>query len=143
MPHCLFFLCPTLAIPWTAAHQAPLSMGFSRQDYWSGWPFPFLGNLPDPGIEPGSPALQAGSLPTELPGKEQYCIGAWNVRSMNQGKLEVIKQEMARVNVDILGISKLKRTGMGEFHSDDHYIYYCRQESLRRNGEAIMVNKRV
>ena len=69
MPHCLFFLCPTLAIPWTAAHQAPLSMGFSRQDYWSGWPFPFLGNLPDPGIEPGSPALQAGSLPTELPGK--------------------------------------------------------------------------
>ena len=74
---------------------------------------------------------------------EQYCIGAWNVRSMNQGKLEVVKQEMARVNIDILGISKLKWTGMGEFNSDDHYIYYCGQESLRRNGVAIMVNKRV
>ena len=75
--------------------------------------------------------------------KEQYCIGSWNVRSMNQGTLEVVKQEMARTNVDILGISKLKRTRMGEFHSDDHYIYYCRQESLRRNGVAIMVSKRV
>ena len=62
---------------------------------------------------------------------------------MNQGKLEVVKQEMARVNVDILGISELKWTGMGEFNSDDHYIYYCGQESLRRNGVAIMVNKRV
>ena len=62
---------------------------------------------------------------------------------MNQGKLEVVKQEMARVNVDILGISKLKWTGMGEFNSDDHYIYYCGQESLRRNGVAITVNKRV
>ena len=75
--------------------------------------------------------------------KDQYCIGTWNVRSMNQGKLEVVKQEMARVNVDILGISKLKWTGMGEFKSDDHYIYYCGQESLRRNEVAIMVNKRV
>ena len=74
--------------------------------------------------------------------KEQYCIGTWNVRSMNQGKLEVVKQEMARVNVDILGISELRWTGMGEFNSDDHYIYYCGQESLRRNGVAIMVNKR-
>ena len=62
---------------------------------------------------------------------------------MNQGKLEVVKQEMARVTVDILAISKLKWTGMGEFNSDDHYIYYCGQESLRRNGVAIMVNKRV
>ena len=62
---------------------------------------------------------------------------------MNQGKLEVVKQEMARVNVDILGISKLKWTGMGEFNSDDHYVYYCGQESLRGNGVAIMVNKRV
>ena len=62
---------------------------------------------------------------------------------MNQGKLEVVKQEMARVNVDILGISELKWTGMGEFNSDDHHIYYCGQESLRRNGVAIMVNKRV
>ena len=62
---------------------------------------------------------------------------------MNQGKLEVVKQEMARVNVNILGISELKRTGMSEFNSYDHYIYYCGQESLRRNGVAIMVNKRV
>ena len=62
---------------------------------------------------------------------------------MNQGKLKLIKQEMARVNVNILGISELKWTGLGEFNSDDHYIYYCRQESLRRNGVAIMVNKRV
>ena len=75
--------------------------------------------------------------------KEQYYIGTWNVRSMNQGKLEVIKQEMARVNVDILGFSGLKWTRMGEFNSDDHYIYYCGQEFLRRNGVAIMVNKRV
>ena len=75
--------------------------------------------------------------------KEQYCIGTWNVRSVNQGKLEVVKQEMARMNVDILGISKRKWTGMGEFNSDDHYIYYCGQESIRRNGVAIMVNKRV
>ena len=75
--------------------------------------------------------------------KEQYCIGTWNVRSMNQGKLGVVEQEMARVNIDILGISELKWTGMGEFNSDDHYIYCCRQESLRRNGVAIIVNKRV
>ena len=75
--------------------------------------------------------------------KEHYCIGTWNVRSMNQGKLEVVKQEMARVNIDILGISKLNWTAMGEFNSDDHYIDYCGQESLRRNGAAIMVNKRV
>ena len=85
-----------------AAYQAPLSMEFSRQEYWSGLP------LPSP-----------------------------------QGKLEVVKQEMANMNVDILGISKLKWTGMGKFNSDDHYIYYCGQESLRRNGVAIMVNKRV
>ena len=74
--------------------------------------------------------------------KEQYCIGTWNVRSMNQGKLEVVKQEMARVKVYILGLSELKWTGMGEFNSDGHYIYYCGQ-CLRRNGVAIMVNKRV
>ena len=73
--------------------------------------------------------------------KEQYYIGTWNVRSMNQGKLEVVKQETARVNVDILGLSKLKWTGMGEFNSDDHYIYYCGKESLRRNGVAIMGKK--
>ena len=75
--------------------------------------------------------------------KEQYCIGTCNVRSMNPGKLKVVKQEIARVNINILGISELKWTGMGEFNSDDHYIYYCGQESLRRNGVAIMVNKRV
>ena len=74
--------------------------------------------------------------------KEQYCIGIWNVKYMNQGKLEMVKQEMARVNINILGIGKLKWTGMGEFNSDDHYIYYCGQESLRRNGVAIIVNKR-
>ena len=69
--------------------------------------------------------------------KEQYCLGTLNVRSMNQGKLEVVKQEMTRVNINILGISELKWTGMGAFNSDDHYIYYCGQESLRRNGVAL------
>ena len=80
--------------------------------------------------------------------KEQYCIGTWNVRSMNQGKLEVVKQEIARVNIYILGIgelilgiSPLQWTGMGEFNSDDHYLYNSGQESLRRNGVAIIVNK--
>ena len=75
--------------------------------------------------------------------KEQYCIGTWNVRSMNQGKLEVVKQETARVNIYSLAISELKWTGMGEFNSDDHYIYYCGQESLKGNGVAIIVNRRV
>ena len=64
--------------------------------------------------------------------KEQYCIGTWKFRSMNQGKLELVKQERARVNIDILGISYLKWTAMGEFNPDDHYVYYCGQESLRR-----------
>ena len=81
--------------------------------------------------------------------KEQYCIGTWNVRSINQGKL-VVKEEMARVNtegkkrvkIDILGISELKSTGMGEYNSDDHYIYYCGQESLRRNRVALIVKKK-
>ena len=70
-------------------------------------------------------------------------IGTWNVRCINQGKLEVVKLEMARVYIDILGISELSWTGMGEFNSDDYYIYYCGQESLRRIGVAIIVNKRV
>ena len=74
--------------------------------------------------------------------KEQYCLGTWSVRSMNQGKLEVVKEEMSRVNVNILGISKLKWTGVGEFNSEDYYIYYCGQEFLRRNVIAIIVNKR-
>ena len=73
--------------------------------------------------------------------KEQYCIGTWNVRSTNQVRLKEVKQEMARVNIDILGISEVKWTGMGEFNSDDHYIYSCGQESLRRNGVALVVNK--
>ena len=75
--------------------------------------------------------------------KEQYYIRTWNVRSINQGKLEVVKEEMARLNINILGISKLKWTELGEFNSDDHYIYYCGKESLGRNGVAIIVNKRV
>ena len=75
--------------------------------------------------------------------KEQYRVGTWNVRSMSQGKLDVVKQEMPSVNINILGVSKLKWTGMGEFNSDDHYIYCCGQESLRRNGVAIVVNQRV
>ena len=75
--------------------------------------------------------------------KEHYCIGTWHIRSMNQGKLEVVKQEMAGVNISVLGISELKWTDMGAFTSDDHYIYYCGQESLRRNEVANIVNKRV
>ena len=75
--------------------------------------------------------------------KEQYYIRTWNVRSMNQGKLKEVKQEMVRLNVDILGISNLKWTGIGEFNSDDHYIYSCGKESLRRNGIIIIVNKRI
>ena len=78
-----------------------------------------------------------------VPSKSQYCIGTWNVRSMNQGKLEVGKQEIARMTINILGISELKWTGMDEFNSDNYYINYCGQESLRRNGVAIMINKRV
>ena len=96
-----------LATPWTAAYQAPRSMGFSRQEYWSGVP------LPSP------------------------------IRSMNQDKLEVVKQEMARVNIDILGISELKWIKMVKFNSEDHYIYYWGQEFLRRNGVALIVNKNV
>ena len=74
---------------------------------------------------------------------EQYCIGTWNARFRNQGKVEVVKQGIARVNIDILGISELKWTGMGEFSSDDHDISYCGQEFLGRNEVAVMVNKRI
>ena len=73
--------------------------------------------------------------------KEQYCIGTWNVSSMNQGKLDVIKQETVRININILGISELKWTGVGEFNSDDLCIYYCGQESHRRNGVTLTINK--
>ena len=75
--------------------------------------------------------------------KEKYCIGTWNVRSINQGKLEVVKQEMERVNINILGISKLKWTRMGEFNSEHHNVYDCGQQTLRRNGVINIVNKRV
>ena len=75
--------------------------------------------------------------------KEQYCIGSWNARSTNQGKLDVLKQETARVDNDILGISELKWMGMGEFNSVNHYIYYCGQESLRRNRVALIVTQRI
>ena len=75
--------------------------------------------------------------------KEQYCLGTWNFKSTNQGKLDMVKREMARVNTDILGISELKWTEIGEFNSDYHYIYYCGKESLRRNATALIVNKRV
>ena len=74
--------------------------------------------------------------------KEQHCIGTWNVRSINQDKLDMVKQEMARVNISILGISELKWMGMGEFNSDDHYIYYYRPESLGRNGVALFSQKK-
>ena len=187
-------------------------MGFSRQKYWSGLPFPPTGDLPNPGMEPASPespalpgdskplshqgthpwAIQKGKniwhqnmIPPTCPGqtvssrlrgksrgqlliasermkwlsqsrndlqlwdvsggesklqccKEHYYIGTWNVRSTIQGKWKVVKREMARVNINILGISELKWTGTGESNSDDHHIYYCGQESLRRNGVAIM-----
>ena len=75
--------------------------------------------------------------------KEQYCIRTWNVRSMNQRKLDVFKQEMVRINTDILGINELKWMGTSKFNSENHYIYYCGQESLRRNGVALIVNKKV
>ena len=73
--------------------------------------------------------------------KEQYCIGNWNARFMDAGKLDVVKQQMLRKNINILGISELKWTGMGKFNSDDHYIYYFWQESLRKNGVALIINK--
>ena len=74
--------------------------------------------------------------------KEQYCIGIWKIRSMNQSKLDVVKQEMVRLTINILGISELKWMGMGKFNSDVYYSYYCGQETLRRNGVALIVNKR-
>ena len=75
--------------------------------------------------------------------KEQCYIGTWNVRSMSQSKLDMVKQDMVRLNINILGISELKWTGMGEFNSDDHYIYYCGQESHGRKRVALIINKRV
>ena len=95
------------------------------------------------GMEPKQKQHPVVDVTGDGSNKEQYCIGTWNIRSMNQGKLEVVKQEMTRVNVYNLGISKLKWTGIGEFNSDDHHIYYYGQESLRKNGVANIVNKRV
>ena len=122
-------------LPWSVGAQ------YATGDQWRN------NSRKNEGMEPKQkqyPAVDvAGDRSKVQCGKEHYCIGIWNVGSLNQGKLEVVKQEMARVNMDILGISGLKWTGMGEFNSDDHYIYYCGQESLRRNGVAIMVNKRI
>ena len=73
--------------------------------------------------------------------REQYCIVIWNVRSLSQGNLDMVKQEMARVDTEVLGICELKQTGVGEFNSNEHFIYYCGQDSLRRNGVALTVNK--
>ena len=95
------------------------------------------------GMEPKQKQHPVVDVTGDGSNKEQYCIGTWNIRSMNQGKLEVVKQETERVNTDFLGISELKWTGMGEFNSDDHHIYYYGQESLRKNGVANIVNKRV
>ena len=148
------FSCARLyATPQTAAHHAFPSLGVSRQEHCIGLPFP------SPMHERKSESEVAQSCPTlsdpmdcSLPGSSIHGIfqakGYWSgvplpfpVGSMNQDKLEVVKQEMARVNINLLGINKLKWTGMGKFNSDDHYIYYCGQESLRRNGEALEVNK--
>ena len=119
----------------------PLGAEYATGDQWSNNSRKNEGMEPKQAQHPGVDVTGDGSKVQCC--KEQYCIGTWNVRSMNQGKLEVVKQEMAGANFHILGISKLKWTGMGEFNSDDHYIYYCGQESLRRNGVAIIVNKRV
>ena len=148
------FSCAQLyATPQTAAHHTLPSLGVSRQEHWSGLPFP------SPMHERKSESEVAQSCPTlsdpmdcSLPSSSIHGIFQakeyWSgvplpspVRSMNQDKLEAVKQEIARVNINLLGISKLKWTGMGKFNSDDHYIYYCGQESPRRNGEALAVNK--
>ena len=86
-------------------------------------------------------AVDVSSDESKIQCYKEYCIGIWNVRSMNQGKLDVVKQEMVRINIDNLRISELKWIGMGEFNSDDHNIYYCGQELLRRNGVALIINK--
>ena len=116
--------------------ELPVSVGthYATADQWRKY------SRKNEGMEPKEKQYPAVDVVIECC-KEQYCIGTWNVRSMNQGKLEVVKQELARVNINILGISELNWTGMGEFNSDDHYIYHSGLESLRRNGVAIMVNK--
>ena len=115
------------ATPWTVAYQASPSMGFSRQEYWSGLPFPSPGDLPNPGIEPGSPALQTDSLSPEPPGNIYIYIHTHT-------------HTYICIYIYIYIFSELKGTGMGKLNLDDHYIYYCGQESLRRSG---VVNKRV
>ena len=125
-------------IPWTAAHQASLSITNS-------WSLPKLMSIES--VMSSNHLILCHPLlllPSIFPNIRVFSNeSALHIRSINQGKLEVVKQEMARVNVSILGIRELKWTGMGELNTHDHYIYYCRQESLRRNGVAIMVNKRV
>ena len=128
LSHVLLF-----ATPWTAAHQASLSVTNSGA---------YSNSMKRQSQSTNNTQLWMW-LVMEIKVqccKKQYCIGPWNVKSMNQGKLEIIKQEMARLNIDILRINELQGTGMGEFNSDDHFIYYYEQESLRRNGVAIMVN---
>ena len=136
-------LCAT---PETAAHQAPPSLGFSRQEHWSGLPFPSPMHEREKGkvkvkslscvqllVTPRTAAYQA---PLSMGfSRQEYWSGL-------PCKFDVVKQERARVNTDILGITELKCIGMGKFNSDDHCIYYCGQESLRRNAVALIVNKR-
>ena len=127
----------------TLKHELPRSVGaqYATGDQWGSNSRKNEGMEPKQKQHPAVDMTGGGSKVRYC--KEQYCIGTWNVRSTNQGKLEVVIQEMARVNTDILGISKLKWTGIVEFNSDDHCIYYCGQESLRRNGIALIVNKRI
>ena len=127
----------------TLKEELPRSGGaqYATRDQWRNNP------RKNEGMEPKQkqyPVVDVTGYRSKVPCcKEQYCIGTWNVRYMNQRKLEVVKQEMAKVNVNILGISELRWTGMGKFNSDDHYIYYCGQEALKRNGVALIVNQRV
>ena len=104
----------------------------SRKNEADGWKWKWCSVLDVPSIESKIQCY-----------KEQYCIGTWNVRYMSQGKLDTVKQEMVRVNINILGINDLKWMKMGKFNSDDHYIYYCGQESHRRNGVVLIINERV
>ena len=125
----------------TVKDELPRSVGaqYATGDQWRN------NSRKNEGIEPKQsqhPVVDVTGDGSKVRCCKEYCIGSCNVRSVNQGKLKLVKQEMARVNIDILGISKLKQTGMGELNSDDHYIYYCGQESLRRNGVAIIVNER-
>ena len=121
----------------TLKDELPRSVGaqYATGDQWRN------NSRKNEGMEPKQKQHPVVGVTGDGSNKEQYCIGTWNIRSMNQGKLEVVKQEMARVNIDVFRISKLKWTGIGEFYSDDHHIYHYGQESLRKNGVANIVNK--